>query len=100
MRFYEKVNVTKVNLIPNDFSHIRFMETFKTDFNQLIYNLSGILGLWLGLSPISIAQFRYWIAMILMKLNISRRFWFVSQLLMATALSKPCGLQRALNSSL
>jgi hypothetical protein len=56
MRFYEKANVTKVNLIPNDFPHIRFIETFKTDSNQLIYNLGGILGLWFGLSSISIAQ--------------------------------------------
>jgi hypothetical protein len=56
MRFYEKANVTKVNLIPIDFPHLRFIETFKTDINELIYNLGIILGLWFGLSPTSIAQ--------------------------------------------
>jgi hypothetical protein len=35
---------------------MEYIETLKTDFNQLIYNCGGIIGLWFGLSSMSIAQ--------------------------------------------
>jgi hypothetical protein len=56
MRKYEKVNIKKLNLISTNFPHMRFIETFKTDISQLIYDLGGILGLWLGMTLLSIAH--------------------------------------------
>ena len=51
--FY-KSNSTKLYLIPINSKHIRYFETFKSDINELIYNLGGIIGLWFGLSSISL----------------------------------------------
>jgi hypothetical protein len=54
---FSLANKTKLNLIPAEFPHFRFVETLKLDVNQLVYNLGGIIGLWFGLSPVSIAYF-------------------------------------------
>ena len=51
--FY-KSNSTKLYLIPINSKHIRYLENFKSDINELIYNLGGIIGLWFGLSSISL----------------------------------------------
>ena len=38
-------NSTKLNLIPITSNHLRFVETFKTDLNEFIYNVGGIMSL-------------------------------------------------------
>jgi hypothetical protein len=43
------VNKTKLNLIPAEFPHLRFVEKLKLDMNQLVYNLGGIIDLWFEL---------------------------------------------------
>jgi hypothetical protein len=45
---------TKVELFPLRSQRIQYTETLNMDFNQLIYNCGGTLGLWFGLSPLSI----------------------------------------------
>ncbi len=47
---------TIVNLIPKSLPLIKYSETFKTDFDNLIYNFGGLFGLWFGLSAISISD--------------------------------------------
>jgi len=37
-------------------SRIAYIETFKTDFDRMIYNFGGILGLWFGISPVKAAD--------------------------------------------
>jgi len=54
LNYLHSFNLTKLNLIPISSTHLRFTETFKIDINGLIYNLGGILGLWFGMSPLSI----------------------------------------------
>jgi hypothetical protein len=49
-------NETIVNLIPQSLPLIKYSETFKTDFDNLIYNFGGLFGLWFGLSAISISD--------------------------------------------
>jgi len=49
-------NETIVNLIPKSLPLIKYSETFKTDFDNLIYNFGGLFGLWFGLSAISISD--------------------------------------------
>ncbi len=46
-------NQTIVELIPKISRRIAYFETLKTDFDRLIYNCGGVLGLWFGLSPIN-----------------------------------------------
>jgi hypothetical protein len=43
-----------VEIFPLKFPHFIYTETLNMDFNQLIYNCGGILGLWFGLSPLSL----------------------------------------------
>ena len=49
-------NETILEVIPLDSAHIVYFETLKTDFNKLIYNCGGILGLWFGLYPFNSIQ--------------------------------------------
>ncbi len=49
-----KTNETIVEIFPLRSQHIQYTETLNMDFNQLIYNAGGVLGLWFGLSPLSI----------------------------------------------
>jgi hypothetical protein len=51
---FKTLNSTKLNLIPKDFPHLRFIETFKLDINGLVYKFDGIIGLWFGLSLVSL----------------------------------------------
>jgi hypothetical protein len=44
-------NSNKIEIIPENSPHVKYIETLQTDINQLIYNLGGIIGLWFGLSP-------------------------------------------------
>jgi hypothetical protein len=50
-------NQTIVEFIPKKSPRIAYFETLKTDFDRLIYNCGGVLGLWFGLSPINAADF-------------------------------------------
>ncbi len=52
-QFDRKVG-TSVEIFPVKFPHFIYSETLNMDFNQLIYNCGGILGLWFGLSPLSL----------------------------------------------
>jgi hypothetical protein len=45
-------NKTILEIIPMKTSRIAYIETLKTDFDRLIYNCGGILGLWFGITPI------------------------------------------------
>jgi hypothetical protein len=47
---------TIINLIPKSLPLIKYSETLKTDFDNLIYNFGGLFGLWFGLSAISISD--------------------------------------------
>jgi hypothetical protein len=52
--FQERKVRTFVEIFPVKFPHFVYTETLNMDFNQLIYNCGGILGLWFGLSPLSL----------------------------------------------
>jgi hypothetical protein len=52
--FQDKKVGTFVEIFPVKFPHFIYTETLNMDFNQLIYNCGGILGLWFGLSPLSL----------------------------------------------
>jgi hypothetical protein len=54
IKTFNAINRTKFKLILTDFPHLRSIEIFKLDMNGLIYNLGGVIGLWFGLSPVSI----------------------------------------------
>jgi hypothetical protein len=45
---------TFVEIFPIKFPHFIYTETLNMDFGQLIYYCGGILGLWFGLSPLSL----------------------------------------------
>jgi hypothetical protein len=45
-------NESILELIPKKTPLIAYIETFKTDFDRLIYNCGGIFGLWFGLTPV------------------------------------------------
>jgi hypothetical protein len=45
-------NKTILEIIPTKTPRIAYIETLKTDFDRLIYNFGGILGLWFGITPI------------------------------------------------
>jgi hypothetical protein len=44
-------NETILEFIPQKTPRIGYTETYKTDFDRLIYNCGGVLGLWFGLTP-------------------------------------------------
>ena len=54
---YKSKNSTKLNLIPISSKHLSFVETYKTDTNEMIYNLGGVMSLWFGIYPLSIVYF-------------------------------------------
>jgi hypothetical protein len=63
MNFDTKIQVSKhvsnktiLEIIPEKSPRIAYIETLKTDFDQLIYNCGGILGLWFGITPIKAAD--------------------------------------------
>jgi hypothetical protein len=49
-------NETILEIIPTKSPRIAYIETLKTDFDRLIYNCGGILGLWFGITPIKAAD--------------------------------------------
>jgi hypothetical protein len=52
--FKGKLNRTILNIIPKVLVKPQYSESLKTDLNELIYNCGGIIGLWSGLSSVSI----------------------------------------------
>jgi hypothetical protein len=52
--FKGKLNRTILNIIPKVSVKPQYSESLKTDLNELIYNCGGIIGLWSGLSAVSI----------------------------------------------
>jgi hypothetical protein len=53
--FKGKLNRTILNIISKVSVKPQYSESLKTDLNELIYNCGGIIGLWFGLSAVSIA---------------------------------------------
>ncbi len=49
-------NKTILEIIATKTPRIAYIETLKTDFDRLIYNCGGILGLWFGITPIKAAD--------------------------------------------
>jgi hypothetical protein len=49
-------NKTILEIIPLKTPRIAYIETWKTDFNQLIYNCGGTLGLWFGITPVKVVD--------------------------------------------
>jgi hypothetical protein len=49
-------NKTILEIIPNKSPRIAYIETLKTDFDRLIYNCGGIVGLWFGITLIKAAD--------------------------------------------
>jgi hypothetical protein len=54
IEFKGKLNRTILNIIPKVSVKPQYSESLKTDLNELIYNCGGIMGLWFGLSAVSI----------------------------------------------
>jgi hypothetical protein len=52
--FQDRKVGTFVKIFPIKFPHFIYTETLNMDLDQLIYNCGGILGLWFGLSPLSL----------------------------------------------
>jgi hypothetical protein len=51
-------NETALELIQKKLPHIEYIEALKMNFDQLIYDCGGILGLWFGLSPKNLQFFK------------------------------------------
>ncbi len=51
-----KLNRTILNIIPKVSVKPQYSESLKTDLNELIYNCGRIIGLWFGLSAVSITH--------------------------------------------
>ncbi len=49
-------NKTTFEIVPTKTPRIAYIETLKTDFDRLIYNCGGILGLWFGITPIKLVD--------------------------------------------
>ena len=49
-------NKTILEIIPKKSPHIAYIETLKTDFDRLIYNCGGVLGLWFGITPMKVVD--------------------------------------------
>jgi hypothetical protein len=52
--FQDRKVGTFLEIFPIKFQHFIYTETLNMDINRLIYNCGGILGLWFGLSPLSL----------------------------------------------
>jgi hypothetical protein len=50
----KSLNETILRIFAIKSPHFEYIETLNMNINQLIYNCGGILGLWFGLSPLSI----------------------------------------------
>jgi hypothetical protein len=69
-------NETILEFIPQKTPHIGYTETYKTDFNQIIYNCGGVLSLWFGLRPTKLVDIFKYLPLI-SKILISKSIKFV-----------------------
>ena len=53
---YTADNTTIVNIMPKYTINLNYQEQLKMDFNDLFYNVGGIIGMWIGWSVISIGS--------------------------------------------
>ncbi len=71
VKFTKKIiknsTIKTINLIPLESPHINYIEILKIDIDQLIYTLGGLIGLWFGLSPMTITD------LVLYLLNSSKK---------------------------
>ena len=51
---YTVDKTTIVNIIPKYTINLNYQEQLKMDFNDLFYNVGGIIGMWIGWSVVSI----------------------------------------------
>jgi hypothetical protein len=72
-------NETILEFIPQKAPRIAYTETYKTDFDRLIYNCGGVLGLWFGLTPIKLVDILKYLPLI-SKILISKSKKFVHYL--------------------
>jgi hypothetical protein len=72
-------NETILEFIPQKSPRIAYTETYKTDFDRLIYNCGGVLGLWFGLTPIKLVDILKYLPLI-SKILISKSIEFVHYL--------------------
>jgi hypothetical protein len=72
-------NETILEFIPQKTPHIGYIETYKTDFDRLIYNCGGVLSLWFGLTPIKAVDILKYLPLI-SKILISKSIKFVHYL--------------------
>jgi hypothetical protein len=72
-------NETILEFIPQKTPRIGYIETYKTDFDRLIYNCGGVLGLWFGLTPIKAVDIFKYLPLI-SKIMISKSIKFVHYL--------------------
>jgi hypothetical protein len=72
-------NETILEFIPQKSPRIAYTETYKTDFDRLIYNCGGVLGLWFGLTPIKLVDILKYLPLI-SKILISKSIKFVHYL--------------------
>jgi len=83
-------NESSVNIIPTESPFIRYILTPKSDFDQLIYNLGGLAGLWLGLSAYA-SLMRVFLLLLKLKQKLVNQFmsYFVNKNLIVKTKSRP-----------
>jgi hypothetical protein len=59
-------NETILEFVPQKTPRIAYTETYKTDFDRLIYNCGGVLSLWFGLTPIKLVDILKYLPLISM----------------------------------
>jgi hypothetical protein len=72
-------NETILEFIPQKTPRIAYTETYKTDFDRLIYNYGGVLSLWFGLTPNKLVDILKYLPLIL-KILISKSIRIVHYL--------------------
>jgi hypothetical protein len=72
-------NKTILEVIPQNTPRVAYFETYKTDFDRLIYNCGGVLSLWFGLTPFKLVNILKYLPLI-SKILISKSIKFVHYL--------------------
>jgi len=52
--YWNKGNQSIVKIFPSEKQYIKYIYSQKMDFDQLIYQIGGIIGLWFGYSALSL----------------------------------------------
>ena len=67
----------RVNIIPVHEFSAQVDEHWAMDWNDLMYNIGGTIGMWLGVSMITVPNIVLWAVMIMVKLIYSIKLcWF------------------------